>query len=85
MRTARNGHTTKEMEIVATNEQVDVEFIRRGIESGRIIIPKSNRRDLDTPIGIGKGLLVKINANVGSSKTVCDIDDEVEKAKIAVK
>ncbi|KKK41971.1 hypothetical protein LCGC14_0827820 [marine sediment metagenome] len=85
MRTARNGHTTKDMEIVAKNEQVDVEFIRRGIESGRIIIPKSNRRDLDTPIGIGKGLLVKINANVGSSKTVCDIDDEVEKAKIAVK
>ena len=85
MRTARNGHTTKDMEIVAKNEQVDVEFIRRGIESGRIIIPKSNRRDLDTPIGIGKGLLVKINANVGSSKTVCDIDAEVEKAKIAVK
>jgi len=85
MRTARNGHTTKDMEIVAKNEQVDVEFIRRGIESGRIIIPKSNRRDLDTPIGIGKGLLVKINANVGSSKTVCDIDEEVEKAKIAVK
>ena len=85
MRTARNGHTTKDMEIVAKNEQVDVEFIRRGIESGRIIIPKSNRRDLDTPIGIGKGLLVKINANVGSSKTVCDIDMEVEKAKIAVK
>ncbi|MHA2129786.1 MAG: phosphomethylpyrimidine synthase ThiC, partial [Promethearchaeota archaeon] len=85
MRTARNGQTTKDMEIVAKNEQVDVEFIRRGIESGRIIIPKSNRRDLDTPIGIGKGLLVKINANIGSSKTHFDIDEEVAKAKIAVK
>ena len=85
MKTARNGNTNKIMEIVAKNEQVDLEFIRRGIEKGRIIIPKSNRRELNAPIGIGKGLLVKINANVGSSKTVCDIDEEVEKAKIAVK
>ena len=85
MNTAKNGNTTKEMEIVAENEQVELEFIRRGIEKGRIIIPKSNRRDLETPIGIGKGLLVKINANVGSSKTVCNIEEELEKAKIAVK
>ncbi|MFX1501848.1 MAG: phosphomethylpyrimidine synthase ThiC [Promethearchaeota archaeon] len=85
MKTAKNGKTTKEMEIVARNEQVDVEFIRKGIENGRIIIPKSNRKELDPPIGIGKGLLVKINANIGSSKTVCNIEEEVEKARIAVK
>jgi len=84
MKDARNGKITKEMEIVAKNEQVDLEFIRRGIENGRIIIPKSNRRELKSPIGIGKGLLVKINANIGSSKTVCNIDMELEKAKIAV-
>ncbi len=85
MKIARDGKTTKEMEIVAKNEQVDLEFIRRGVAKGRIIVPKSNRRELDPPIGIGKGLLVKINANVGSSKTVCNIEGEVEKAKIAVK
>jgi len=84
MKDARNGKITKEMEIVAKNEQIDLEFIRRGIEKGRIIIPKSNRRELKSPIGIGKGLLVKINANIGSSKTVCNIDMELEKAKIAV-
>lgn len=85
IKTAKNGKITREMEIVAKNEQVDVDFIRRGIEKGRIIIPKSSRRELDPPIGIGKGLLVKINANVGSSKTVCNISEELEKAKIAVK
>ncbi len=84
MRIARNGNTTKEMEIVAEKEQVDVELIRRGIASGRIIIPKSNQRGT-TPMGIGEGMLVKINANVGSSKKVCDIPGEIEKAKIAVK
>ncbi|MFX1316260.1 MAG: phosphomethylpyrimidine synthase ThiC [Promethearchaeota archaeon] len=85
MKEAKNGKITKEMEIVAKTEQVDPEFIRHGIEKGRIIIPKSNIRELGAPIGIGKGLLVKINANVGSSKTVCNLDMELEKAKIAVK
>ena len=84
MKIARDGKITKEMELVAKNEQVDVEFIRKGIAKGRIIIPKSNRRDTE-PIGIGEGLLVKINANIGSSKRVCDIEEELEKAKIAVK
>ena len=85
MKIAKNGKITKEMEIVANSEQIEPEKIRRGIENGRIIIPKSNRRELKSPIGIGKGLLVKINANIGSSKTVCNIDMELEKAKIAVK
>ena len=85
MKLAKDGKITKEMELVAKKEQLDIEFIRRGLAKGRIIIPKSTKRELEVPIGIGKGLLVKINANVGSSKTVCNIDAEVEKAKIAVK
>ena len=84
MKIARDGKITKEMESVAKKEQVDVEFIRKGIAQGRIIIPKSNQRNTE-PIGIGEGLLVKINANVGSSKRICDIEGELEKAKIAVK
>lgn len=84
MRIAREGKVTKEMEFVAKKEQVDIEFIRKGIAKGRIVVPKSNRRDTE-PIGIGEGLLVKINANIGSSKRVCDIEEELEKAKIAVK
>jgi len=84
MKIALDGKITKEMELVAKKEQVDVEFVRKGIAKGRIIVPKSNQRDIE-PIGIGEGLLVKINANIGSSKRVCDINEELEKAKIAVK
>ncbi|MHA1292352.1 MAG: phosphomethylpyrimidine synthase ThiC [Promethearchaeota archaeon] len=83
MKRAKNGEITKEMELVAELEQLTPEMIRRGLAKGRIIIPKSNRREIK-PIGIGEGLLVKINANVGSSKRVCNIEDELEKAKIAV-
>ncbi|MFX1392147.1 MAG: phosphomethylpyrimidine synthase ThiC [Promethearchaeota archaeon] len=85
MRIARNGNITEEMKIIANMEQLDIEFVRRGIAKGKIVIPKSNIRDLDKPIGIGKGLLVKVNTNVGSSKKVCNIPNELEKAKIAVK
>jgi len=84
MKIAREGKITEEMKFVAKKEQVDVEFIRKGIAQGRIVIPKSNQRKTE-PMGIGEGLLVKINANVGSSKRVCDIEEELEKAKIAVK
>jgi len=82
---ARDGKITEEMKIVAKNEQVEAEFVRRGIASGRIIIPKSINRELEIPIGIGEGLFVKVNANVGSSKKNCNIEGELEKAKIAVK
>ncbi|MFX1237503.1 MAG: phosphomethylpyrimidine synthase ThiC [Promethearchaeota archaeon] len=85
MKLAREGIITKEMKIVAEKEKVDAELVRRGIASGRIVVPKSNQRNLENPIGIGEGLLVKINANVGSSKKVCDIMGELEKAKVAVK
>ncbi|MFW9952222.1 MAG: phosphomethylpyrimidine synthase ThiC [Candidatus Thorarchaeota archaeon] len=84
MKSAREGKITNDMQIVAEKEQVDIEFIRKGIANGRIVIPKSNRRTTE-PIGIGEGLLVKINANVGSSKRVCNIQEELDKAKIAVK
>ena len=84
MKIAKEGKISKEMEIVAKKEQVEPEIIRRGLANGRIIIPKSNQRETD-PIGIGEGLLVKINANVGSSKKVCNIHGELEKAKLAVK
>ena len=84
MKIAKEGKISKEMEIVAQKEQVDPEFLRKGIANGRIIIPKSNQRETN-PIGIGEGLLVKINANIGSSKNVCNIQEELEKAKVAVK
>jgi phosphomethylpyrimidine synthase len=34
-------------------------------------------------VGIGKGLRTKVNASIGTSSDICDIDMEVRKAKIA--
>jgi len=36
------------------------------------------------PVGIGRGLRTKVNANIGTSTDASNIDDEIEKAKVAV-
>lgn len=84
MQDALRGNTTAEMKLVAETEGIDVQKIVRGISEGRIIIPK-NVRGKSKPVGIGKGLKTKINANVGSSSELEKVKWEVEKAKVAAK
>lgn len=79
---ARNGIITDEMKKVAEAEGVEPEFVRRGIESGRIVIPVSPYR-YTKPCGIGKGLRTKVNASIGTSSDIVDIDMEIEKARVA--
>jgi phosphomethylpyrimidine synthase len=79
---AKNGNITEEMKKVADAEGVEPEFVRRGIESGRIVIPVSPYR-YTTPCGIGKGLRTKVNASIGTSSDIVDIDMEIEKARVA--
>ncbi|NLI62964.1 MAG: phosphomethylpyrimidine synthase ThiC [Methanosarcinaceae archaeon] len=76
---AKNGKVTEEMKIVAEFEDLDPEFIRRGIASGRIVIPTSPYRKVKLG-AIGEGCRTKINASIGSSSDIVDIDMEVKKA-----
>jgi len=85
MADARHGKATPEMEEVARAEGKPVDFILKGVAKGRIIIPKNVRRERITVKGIGDGLSTKVNANVGTSPDYADIEEEVEKAKVAVK
>ncbi|MEE9474624.1 MAG: phosphomethylpyrimidine synthase ThiC, partial [Candidatus Hydrothermarchaeaceae archaeon] len=85
MELARNGKITKEIKAVASAEKIEAEQIRRGVASGRIVIPKNVKREGVVPVGIGEGLRVKINANIGTSSDFASISDEIEKAKVAVK
>ncbi len=85
MKLARNGKITQEMKAVADAESIEAEKIRKGIASGRIVIPKNAKRGDIPPVGIGEGLQVKVNANIGTSTDFASIRDEIDKAKIAVK
>jgi len=79
---AAAGRLTDEMRYVAKEEGKTPEFIMRGIASGKIVIPVSPYR-CTRPVGIGKGLRTKVNASIGTSSDVVDVEMEVEKARVA--
>lgn len=82
---ARAGKTTEAMKVVARKEKRDTEFIRERVASGKIVIPANvNHKSLD-PIGIGRELLTKINANIGNSTLSSCPKQELEKLKTALK
>ena len=79
---AQKGNITPEMEFVAQKENIDVNKLARLIDKGLVVIPK-NIYGKSKPCGIGEGLKTKINANIGSSSKIDDIELEVNKAKLA--
>jgi phosphomethylpyrimidine synthase len=82
---ARKGIVTKDMEEVASSEGLDIQFIIEEMVAGHTIIPRNKNHTTIPPLGIGKGLRTKINANIGTSKDHQDIEEELEKLHIAVK
>ena len=76
---ARRGEVTPEMEFVAIREGVTPEYVRDEVASGRAIIPANVNHPESEPMAIGRGFLVKINANIGNSAVASSIEEEVEK------
>ena len=76
---ARAGKITPEMEFVAAREEVDVEFIRQGLASGTIVIPRNVRRKDFKYCAIGQGLRVKVNALIGTSSDKSNLPMEKKK------
>lgn len=84
MEWAREGQRTDAMICVAAKEGVDAEGIRERVASGRVVIPCNRNHVNLKPIGIGEGLATKTNANIGTSPNHADLDEELEKLRIAV-
>ena len=82
---ARKGIVTNAMRAVAEAECRDVEFIRIGIAEGRIVVPSNILHKSLRPMGIGRELKTKINANIGTSPTSSCIEMELTKLDSAVK
>ena len=80
---AKRGKSTSQMKDTARCEKTSVELVRKGIAAGQIVIPW-NPIHAPVPLGIGKGLRVKVNANIGTSREHCSLKEEVEKAQVAV-
>mgnify|MGYP000010133337 CR=1 FL=1 len=81
---ARAGVITEEMKAAAAAERMDAEEMQRRVAAGRIVLCR-NRCHGITPLAIGEGCRVKVNANIGTSEDINVPDEEVEKARIAVR
>jgi phosphomethylpyrimidine synthase len=85
MARARAGEITPQMAAVAEKEQVSPEFIREGVAAGRIVIPANIHHQALEPIGIGRQLTTKINANIGNSTLSSCPKQELEKLRTALR
>ncbi|WP_042275086.1 phosphomethylpyrimidine synthase ThiC [[Clostridium] dakarense] len=84
MDAARKGIITKEMEIVAKKESIDVNNLRELIAKGKVVIPANKNHKSLSPHGIGKNLRTKVNVNLGISRDCNNIEKELEKVKTAL-
>ena len=80
---AREGIITPQMQEVATDENISADTIRDRVARGHIVIPNNPNRRMQKAVGIGLGLKTKVNASIGTSSDICDIDLEVQKALAA--
>lgn len=84
MDAAKKGIVTKEMEIVAKKESMDVKTLQELMAAGRVVIPANiNHKNLD-PEAVGEGTRTKINVNLGISKDCPDVEQEIQKVKTAI-
>ena len=76
---AREGVVSPQMQQVAEKENYAPERIRDLVAKGEIVIP-NNPKFKGPAVGIGTGLRTKVNASIGTSSDICDIQGEVDKA-----
>jgi phosphomethylpyrimidine synthase len=81
---AKAGKITPDMRIAAEDEHISVKELCGLMAKGEVIITKNiNRKNVKT-VAVGTKMRVKVNANIGSSQDICDINKELEKLKIAI-
>lgn len=80
---AKAGIITDEMRAAASKEGIPVEIIREGIANGTIVLVRNKLRSIE-PLILGAPSRIKINANIGTSSSRADINEEVEKMHVAV-
>lgn len=85
MAAPRSRKFPPEIKGVSEAEGVEPEKLVRLVRSGRVVVPSNPRHRAIRPCAIGEGLRVKINANIGTSRDHMDLEEELDKVRIAVK
>jgi phosphomethylpyrimidine synthase len=74
-----------EMKGAADAEGTEPETLERLLRDGRVVIPFNQRHRSVVPRAIGEGMSVKVNANLGTSRDLVDVAQELEKVRTAVR
>ena len=81
---ARKGIITDEVKQAAVSEGIAPEQLSKDIAAGLTVIARNTNHSIK-PVGIGKDLKTKINANIGTSKDRVSIDEEMLKLDVLIK
>jgi phosphomethylpyrimidine synthase len=81
---ALEGGHTKEMKMVMAEEEVSYEWLREKIASGQVVIPANRNHHGLQAKGIGEGLRIKVNTNLGTSPEHIDLEEELKKLEVAI-
>jgi phosphomethylpyrimidine synthase len=76
---AQKGTITPQMQDIARSEGIDPYELCESIAAGSAVIMRRSKHYT----GIGKGLLTKVNVNLGTSSTKVCIEEEIQKARVA--
>src|SRR5208337_892353 len=77
----RKGILTDELKAVALAESIKPEKPAEDIANGYSVITRNSLHKI-TPLGIGRGLRTKINANIGTSKDRISYEEELQKLEV---
>ena len=84
MERASGGLADPFLEQVSREEKVPLEDLLHRLASGQVVVPANPFRRGLKPLGIGRGLRTKVNANLGSSQGCSSLAQEKEKLQAAL-
>ena len=80
LESARAGQVTRKWRSSLRRKGLHPGDVREGIVDGTIVVASGNGRP-EIAVGIGRGLRTKVNASIGTSSDMIDLEMELEKAR----
>src|SRR4030042_763737 len=83
---AKADKTTRQMQAVAKRENLPPQIVCKEVAQGKMVIP-ANKIHIEkklAPIGIGRAVTIKVNANIGTSSASSSVGYELEKLAAAL-
>lgn len=84
LKEAKDGVLTPEIKYIAEKEKIDPSYLGEMVAKGRAVIPANKKHRNLVPCGIGEGLLIKVNSNIGTSSDHIDLEEEMAKLKVSI-